>query len=108
MNLSNTHASGFQTDEGQHQISMRVSRVLDLINIKFKADNFIPILYTIIAIVSKQYPKMNRWHRVDVIVECLNSIDELQCLQEIFQASVEHTLIDLEKRKRVCSICLTS
>ena len=108
--MQSSHGSGFEgfQTEGQVKIPLKVNRIvkkLNLMNIQFKPDNFVVIVYSLIAIIKHINPQLDRWFISTVCVEVLNNIPELSSLEPIFEASIDHFLTLLEKRKRSCEIC---
>lgn len=105
--MSRIHSSGFST-EGQQHIPIRVQRLLTKLNltkIQLKPDNFVIIVYKLIAIVKQTHPSLDNYFLAIVCVNVLSHIPELTSLEPIFESSVEHFLDLLEKRRRNCEMC---
>jgi hypothetical protein len=101
------HQSGFGEIEGR-ETPMRVSRIIDQIHIKLELSNFIPVVFTICQIVTRDFPRANNWSAADVTHDVLNYIAEFEPLNFIFLNSTEFMFRELEKRNRVCNSCFTS
>lgn len=109
------HASGF-TNEGRspdatserrgRDIPMRVLRVLDKLKTAKTVNNFVPIVFEVVAIIRVEHPIASRWGQAVIANEVLEHIDEMNSLSPLFDSTIEYVLSTYDKN-RVCECNLS-